>query len=64
MGQQEPKTRGLGGMKKEMEMKLRWGKFRMSVVCAFASMFGVPIKIREEYLFEQVYGIEVKKVSG
>ena len=44
-------------------IKLRWGKFRMSVVCAFADAFRVPIKIREEYLMEHVIGMEHIKIK-
>ena len=45
-------------------MKLIWGKFRMWAIGCVSRILCVPIKVREEYLEEHVFGIESSKVHG
>ena len=42
-------------------MKLVWGKFRMRIIIAISKMLCVPIKVREEYLEEHVFGMKPSK---
>lgn len=43
------------------QVKLRWGRFRMLVLTKFAWLLGVPVKVREEYLEEHVFGMQPSK---
>lgn len=45
-------------------MKKAWGKLRMSVVLGVSKVLGVPVKVREAYLEEHVFGMEPRKTSN
>lgn len=44
-------------------MKKVWGKLRMSVVLSVSKVLGVPVKVREAYLEEHVFGMEPRKTK-
>lgn len=44
-------------------MKLIWGKIRMWLIYGASAILCVPIKVREEYLQEHVFGMEVRKTN-